>query len=272
MAVGMLPEGVQNKRDPIIPRIVDKEDAKPSTSAAAMSSSENETVHRSPWSAFQSVNQPQPVLQPPLYNVHGSGQPESPHTLMKIARNYRQLCAVRKSTEMAMNGASIRSMFDISSRGSELVLGTAQKTSMILRAQLPSLADFVNTTFDEFALLNKEDKWTVFQSFILMLWTVDTIYRTYRLVPPEQNIITETTFMSASEMIHFFDDAPASKLSRQDLTKIDGKEDYSIRFGELLMLNGSLQVGCCKFREDIELFNLFDLFQDDTFLYDITRH
>ncbi|WKY15566.1 hypothetical protein Q1695_000780 [Nippostrongylus brasiliensis] len=56
------------------------------------------------------------------------------------------------------------------------------------------------------------------------------------------------------------------------LYRIDGKEDYSIRFGELLMLNGSLQVGCCKFREDIELFNLFDLFQDDTFLYDITRH
>lgn len=206
---------------------------------------------------------------------------------------------------------------------------------------MPALAEFVNSTFDEFALLNQEEKWVVFQSFILMMWTMDTIYRTYRLVPPDlyssMNVITETTFMDSNNMMDFFVDAPASKLNREDLAKMmkeciadrtrlnilnmmnsleiteieysallalglwnpniknatetiekvakearsrifhdmhllykmDGREDYSLRFGELLILHGAFQVSCCKFREDIELFNLFDLFLEDTFLYDM---
>ncbi|KAK6045643.1 hypothetical protein COOONC_16852 [Cooperia oncophora] len=93
----------------------------------------------------------------------------------------------------------------------------------IMRAQLPAVADFVNTTFDEFALLNQEEKWAVFQTFLTTLWTMDSFYRTSRLVPPELystvNIITETLYMDGNQMTHFFDDAPPSKLSREDLQK-----------------------------------------------------
>ncbi|KAK6055947.1 hypothetical protein COOONC_06547 [Cooperia oncophora] len=79
----------------------------------------------------------------------------------------------------------------------------------IMRAQLPAVADFVNTTFDEFALLNQEEKWAVFQTF---LTTLD-----YGFVL--SNIITETLYMDGNQMTHFFDDAPPSKLSREDLQK-----------------------------------------------------
>ncbi|KAK5967826.1 hypothetical protein GCK32_003818, partial [Trichostrongylus colubriformis] len=86
-----------------------------------------------------------------------------------------------------MNGSTMRSMFDGSTRGSlqDLVLGTSSRVLSITRAQVPAVADFVNTTFDEFALLTQEEKWNVFQSFIIMLWNMDSAYRTYRLVPPD---------------------------------------------------------------------------------------
>ncbi|EYB98283.1 hypothetical protein Y032_0132g1693 [Ancylostoma ceylanicum] len=72
---------------------------------------------------------------------------------------------------------------------------------------------------------------------------------------------------------------------------MNGTDNYSVRFGELCMLHTSFQVisvlfhgnsvrrslflsqmSCCKFREDIEIFNLFDLFEEDKFLYDIVKH
>ncbi|KIH66673.1 hypothetical protein ANCDUO_02996 [Ancylostoma duodenale] len=56
------------------------------------------------------------------------------------------------------------------------------------------------------------------------------------------------------------------------LYKMNGIDNYSVRFGELCMLHTSFQMSGCKFREDIELFNLFDLFEEDTFLYDIVKH
>ncbi|KAK6021570.1 hypothetical protein OSTOST_12756, partial [Ostertagia ostertagi] len=84
-----------------------------------------------------------------------------------------------------MNGSSLRSMFDGSTRESDLVLGSSTKVLNIMRTQLPAVADFVNTTFEEFALLNQEEKWTVFRSFITTLWMMDSFYRTCRLVPPD---------------------------------------------------------------------------------------
>ncbi|RCN28255.1 hypothetical protein ANCCAN_26003 [Ancylostoma caninum] len=56
------------------------------------------------------------------------------------------------------------------------------------------------------------------------------------------------------------------------LYKMNGSDNYSVRLGELCMLHTSFQMSGCKFREDIELFNLFDLFEEDTFLYDIVKH
>ncbi|PIO75441.1 hypothetical protein TELCIR_02514 [Teladorsagia circumcincta] len=54
------------------------------------------------------------------------------------------------------------------------------------------------------------------------------------------------------------------------LYRMDNNDNYSIRFGELMILNGAFQVSCCKFREDIVLFNLFDVFED-TFMYDLVK-
>ncbi|KHJ99606.1 Ligand-binding domain of nuclear hormone receptor [Oesophagostomum dentatum] len=303
---------------------------------------------RSSQSAFQLVNHPLSVFRVPpaeAYNQPTSSHMEMPHILMKITQNYRQLCSVRKSTELSMNGSSLRTMFDNSTRGSELVYGSTVKTTNILRAQMPAIADFVNTTFEEFSLLNQEEKWSVFRSFLIMLFGVDSMYRTYRRVPPElyatMNIITETTFIDSTDMLQFFNDCPTTKLSKEELARMmtdclsdkcrvnamrlmkkleiteheysallalslwavplkgstetiervaaearakiyndlhilykcgmDGSENYSVRFGELLILNGVFQLCTCKFREDIEIFNLFDLFEEDRFFYDIVK-
>ncbi|KAK6759538.1 hypothetical protein RB195_021241 [Necator americanus] len=351
LLAGMLPESVQNKRDHIVPRIPDDEEIESQkySHLVTVSPSDTEIVQRSTQSAFQivpQVTQPLPILRVPA--IEGcssptSSQTEIPHVLMKITQNYRQLCAVRKSTELSMNGSTLRRMFEDSTRRTDLLMGSTQKTSNIYRAQMPALADFVNTSFDEFAALAQEEKWCVFQSFFVMSFAMDVMYRTYRLVPPElyptMNIVTETTFMDANDMIAFFSDAPGSKLSREELArlmkeclndqlrlkvlklmkalqiteheysalialalwsthikdstdavervacgarakifeelhllyKMNGTDNYSVRFGELIMLNGLLQMATCKFREDIELFNLFDLFEGDSFLYDIVK-
>ncbi|KHJ99607.1 hypothetical protein OESDEN_00378 [Oesophagostomum dentatum] len=55
------------------------------------------------------------------------------------------------------------------------------------------------------------------------------------------------------------------------LYKMNGSENYSVRFGELVMLSSVFQLCMCKFREDIEIFNLFDLFEGDKFIYDIAK-
>ncbi|EYB98287.1 hypothetical protein Y032_0132g1695 [Ancylostoma ceylanicum] len=218
--------GVQNKRDYIVPKIADETEAQKYSHElmANLSPSDNETVQRSSQSAFQRVNQPLSIqrvsaLEP--FNQPTSSQWEMPHILMKITQNYRQLCAVRKSTELSMNGSTLRSMFDDCTRGVDLVTGSTQKTSNILRSHLPALAEFVNNTFEEFALLNQEEKWSVFRSFIALSFGMDTFYRTYRLVPPElyatMSVITETTFIDSNDMVNFFADAPSNKLGREEL-------------------------------------------------------
>ncbi|EYB98288.1 hypothetical protein Y032_0132g1695 [Ancylostoma ceylanicum] len=217
---------VQNKRDYIVPKIADETEAQKYSHElmANLSPSDNETVQRSSQSAFQRVNQPLSIqrvsaLEP--FNQPTSSQWEMPHILMKITQNYRQLCAVRKSTELSMNGSTLRSMFDDCTRGVDLVTGSTQKTSNILRSHLPALAEFVNNTFEEFALLNQEEKWSVFRSFIALSFGMDTFYRTYRLVPPElyatMSVITETTFIDSNDMVNFFADAPSNKLGREEL-------------------------------------------------------
>ncbi|CAJ0610335.1 unnamed protein product [Cylicocyclus nassatus] len=348
LSAGMLPESVQNKRDHIVPKIPEETEPQKYSQFLTVSPSDNETLQRSTQSAFQLVNHPQssifrvPTVEP-YTQPTTSTQMDLPHILMKITQNYRQLCAVRKSTELSMNGSSLRNMFDESIKGADLVYGSTLKTSNILRAQMPALAEFVNTTFDEFALLSQEEKWSVFHAFLVMMFSMDSIYRTYRLVPPDlystMNIVTETTFVDSNDIMQFFVDAPQSKLSKEELARMmrdcmsdkyrlcalkslkkleiteheysallalglwstytksssetiervaaearakifdelhllyrtDGTDNYAVRLGELVMLNGTFQLVCCKFREDIELFNLFDLFQEDTFLYDITK-
>ncbi|KHJ99608.1 hypothetical protein OESDEN_00379 [Oesophagostomum dentatum] len=138
----MQPESVQNNRDSIASKVAEDLDPQKFSQAVAVSSSDNETL------VSQRINHPLSVCHPPPAEVYcqpKSSQTEMPHILMKITENYRQLCSIRKSTELAMSGYSLRAMIDSSTSGS----------------------------------------WSVFHGFLMMLFTVDSMYRTYRLVPPE---------------------------------------------------------------------------------------
>ena len=63
--------------------------------------------------------------------------------------------------------------------------GDHKRMQHIAKAHQPALWDFVNSTFDEFALLGPEDKWDLFQSFVVLLWGIDKNYQTFKKVAKE---------------------------------------------------------------------------------------
>ncbi|KAK5976461.1 Zinc finger C4 type [Trichostrongylus colubriformis] len=89
MNVGMLPEGVQNKRDPIIPRFCEKVEPAKYEDTAAQNPSENESVQRSSSSAFQLVSQSPTTRVFPNEDPVAHSPPEIPYLLARISQNYR---------------------------------------------------------------------------------------------------------------------------------------------------------------------------------------
>lgn len=207
----MLPENVQNKRDPIVPR---RSDPEPLT---ASNSSENE--NRNPTFPIDQQDSPSDYMPQEVLSHY-----EQPFLLYRIAAQYKQLCSVRKATELSMGEDSLRTMFADNGPLAGLNLTTTGKISSYYKAHLPAIGDFASAAFDEFSQLTQEEKWLLFQSFVIIMWGMDSSYRTYRRVPPENFnsifLLSETTYLDINRLDDFVTGAPASTLGKEDLVRL----------------------------------------------------
>ncbi|PAV62394.1 hypothetical protein WR25_26740 isoform B [Diploscapter pachys] len=208
---GMRPEQVQKNRDPI--KSAEAEMAANAISSAVNSPSESEIhLRNSILSApSTSLSQPIPNYQPTTVPNHNSnGQPEF---INRILANYKHLCAIRRTTEMSMmmDSSSIRTLFDTPASGTQMRMATCASTSKIYQALLPAIADFLKSSFAEFESLSQDEKWTVFQSFMLKMLGTDSAYLSYRYLPPDmyhkRKIMTETLYMDVDNLHEYLGDS-----------------------------------------------------------------
>uniref|UniRef100_A0A1I7X9G6 Nuclear receptor n=1 Tax=Heterorhabditis bacteriophora TaxID=37862 RepID=A0A1I7X9G6_HETBA len=300
--------GVQNRRDPIIPRRSEPDSI--SIASLHLDGPSESGLTQDPFAGgIQSDNSQSSSVKPQ----------DLPLFLYNINDSYKKLCAERKRTELSMNVSSLKEIFEP-----------------------PAIW-----------------QWIIFHSFVITLWGMDSAYRTYKMIPPEQcntkKIITETTYIDLDNIDAFFSDGPTSKLSKEHLTNLmrncikrtqtsvidkmrelqitdeefaallslslwntnlsngnekietiakrmrakifhelhllyryvssiayvkseiyfhfryENLDEYAGRLGELMILLCSVQYDVSRMKEDMELFNLLDVFSRDSFLYDIIK-
>ncbi|CAI4226358.1 unnamed protein product [Auanema sp. JU1783] len=342
LEAGMLPENVQNRRDPIIPRRQDENNFHQIASSSATdmaitspSPSENESA-RNLFVNTPSVNFPS---YPPLKcNV------DEPSLLIKIRDGYRNLCAVRRGIELSMNPESIKDFFSQEMDSEKFTPATTRKCTQFYRKHMPSISGFVMDTFDDFRSLEGDDKRNIFHAFLPNLWTIDGAYRTYKLYSENRidnfskYMITETTYIDLENLDLFLADAPTTKTSKSNLVsmmkqslngpklkaliymkeisiteeelgavialllwnpnidncspevsnfirecrgkvfqqlhllyKYNKLDNYAERIGDIMCLFTCVLHQTTRMREDMELFNIFDVFAEDSFIYNIIR-
>lgn len=91
---------------------------------------------------------------------------------------YSKLCDIRKLIELKNYVPSI--VKSPPSKYEGLRLCTAEELSKIYKLHMPAILDLLNESFPEYATMEEQYKWPLFQSFMAFMWRLDNGWRTLK--------------------------------------------------------------------------------------------
>uniref|UniRef100_A0A0N5AW11 Nuclear receptor n=1 Tax=Syphacia muris TaxID=451379 RepID=A0A0N5AW11_9BILA len=211
---GMLAENVQPKRDSLKNSVEATNSGNTNdvlSPSSSLSENENRTVvMRAPNLSNDCTTSssflPASVPHAGFDSIFSNSLTRQQDFFKNIQEGYKKLNESRRTAEITLSMEPIENVF-ATNPNIEIKSGNFEYITKVHRADIPLIADFLESTFEAFACLHQQQKWIVFHNFVCHLWGLEGCFRTMRQFPPdnkERIMLTMTSYLDLNEINSFF--------------------------------------------------------------------